>query len=91
MICDLCPNVYIDTSSTNSWVRYLLPEVTLADAFRAALDVAGASRLLFGSDYLRPGQQIPQFEILAAMNLPDEVQYKIHRGNALRLLKLPGE
>jgi uncharacterized protein len=49
-----------------------------------------ADRLLFGSDYLAPGQEIPQFEILGAMNLPDEVQYKIHRGNAMRLLKLEG-
>jgi hypothetical protein len=24
------------------------------------------------------------------MNMPDEVQYKIHRGNAIRLLKLAG-
>jgi hypothetical protein len=22
MLCDLCPNVYLDTSSSNSWVRY---------------------------------------------------------------------
>ena len=22
MLCDLCPNVYLDTSSSNSWTRY---------------------------------------------------------------------
>lgn len=50
MVCDLCPNVYLDTSSTNSWIRYLAPEVTLREVFRRALDVAGAERLLFGTD-----------------------------------------
>ncbi len=49
-----------------------------------------ADRLLFGSDYLAPGQQIPQFEIFENMNLPDDVQAKIYRGNAIRVLRLPG-
>jgi predicted TIM-barrel fold metal-dependent hydrolase len=50
MLCDLCPNVYLDTSSSNSWMRYQ-PELTgLPQVFRRALDVAGAERLLFGSD-----------------------------------------
>jgi uncharacterized protein len=50
MLADLCPNVYLDTSSTNSWVRYLSPEVSLRDIFRRSLDVIGAGRLLFGTD-----------------------------------------
>lgn len=49
MAADLCPNIYFDTSSTNRWIRYT-PGLTLADAFRAALSIAGASRLLFGTD-----------------------------------------
>ena len=48
MLCDLCPNVYLDTSSSNSWMRY--EGVDLRQVFRRALDVAGAQRLLFGSD-----------------------------------------
>ena len=35
-------------------------------------------------------QEVPQFELLDSMKLPDEVQRKIYRGNALRLLKLDG-
>jgi uncharacterized protein len=50
MLCDLCPNVYLDTSSTNSWVRYQPEGLDLAAVFRRTLDVAGPGRLLFGTD-----------------------------------------
>jgi predicted TIM-barrel fold metal-dependent hydrolase len=48
MLADLCPNVYLDTSSTNSWVKY--EELDLQAVFRRALDLLGARRLLFGTD-----------------------------------------
>jgi len=48
MLADLCPNVYLDTSSSNSWMRY--EALDLAAVFRRALDVAGPRRLLFGTD-----------------------------------------
>jgi uncharacterized protein len=48
MLADLCPNVYLDTSSSNSWMRY--EGLDLKTVFRRALDVAGPGRLLFGSD-----------------------------------------
>lgn len=48
MLADLCPNVYLDTSSSNSWMRY--EGLDLATVFRRALDVVGPGRLLFGSD-----------------------------------------
>lgn len=50
MLCDLCPNVYLDTSSSNSWMRYEEPDVDLRVVFRRALAVAGPKRLLFGTD-----------------------------------------
>jgi len=49
MLGDLCPNVYLDTSSSNSWIRYS-PGLTLKEVFATALGVFGARRLLFGSD-----------------------------------------
>jgi predicted TIM-barrel fold metal-dependent hydrolase len=49
MLADLCPNVYLDTSSSNAWIKYF-PTLTLADVFEQALAVAGANRLLFGTD-----------------------------------------
>ena len=48
MLADLCPNVFLDTSSSNSWMRY--EGLDLAAVFRRALDVAGSRRLLFGTD-----------------------------------------
>jgi hypothetical protein len=50
MLCDLCPNVYLDTSSSNSWVRYQAETLDLKGVFRRALEVAGPRRLLFGTD-----------------------------------------
>lgn len=49
MVADLCPNVYLDTSSSNRWLKYH-PGLTLEQVFTAALDVIGADRVLFGTD-----------------------------------------
>jgi uncharacterized protein len=49
MAADSCANIYLDTSSSNGWIRYT-PGLTLESVFRTALAVAGASRLLFGTD-----------------------------------------
>jgi hypothetical protein len=49
MAADACANVHLDTSSSNSWIRYT-PGLTLDAVFEAALAVAGPSRLLFGTD-----------------------------------------
>jgi predicted TIM-barrel fold metal-dependent hydrolase len=50
MLADQCANVYLDTSSSNHWMRYQSGHVTLREVFRHALDVAGPKRLLFGTD-----------------------------------------
>jgi predicted TIM-barrel fold metal-dependent hydrolase len=50
MVADLCPNVYLDTSSSNSWLRYQPGSITMARVFRRAIEVIGPKRLLFGSD-----------------------------------------
>jgi predicted TIM-barrel fold metal-dependent hydrolase len=47
-----------------------------------------ADRLLFGTDYLAPGQEVPQFELMKQMDLPAEVHAKIARGNAIRVLRV---
>ena len=49
MAADACANVYLDTSSSNRWMRYH-PGLTLAGVLRATLAVVGPSRLLFGTD-----------------------------------------
>jgi hypothetical protein len=48
MVADLCPNIYLDTSSSNRWVAY--EGLDLRAAFRRAIDVLGVERLLFGTD-----------------------------------------
>lgn len=55
MLADLCPNVYLDTSSSNRWMRYeevhhLEARGGLRHVFRRALDVLGPERILFGTD-----------------------------------------
>ncbi|MGD0616949.1 MAG: amidohydrolase family protein [Bryobacteraceae bacterium] len=50
MVADLCPNVYMDTSSSNMWMRYEQDPMDLRAVFRRALAVVGPSRLLFGTD-----------------------------------------
>jgi predicted TIM-barrel fold metal-dependent hydrolase len=48
MLADLCPNVYLDTSSTNRWMNY--DGLDLGRVFRRAIDVVGLERILFGTD-----------------------------------------
>lgn len=49
MAAAMCPNIYFDTSSSNSWIRFT-PGLTLDQVFSAALSVVGPARLLFGTD-----------------------------------------
>jgi predicted TIM-barrel fold metal-dependent hydrolase len=63
MLAELCPNVYLDTSSSNSWMRY--ERLELNTVFRWALDVAGPARLLFGTDssFFPRGWNLNIFEV----------------------------
>jgi predicted TIM-barrel fold metal-dependent hydrolase len=56
--------------------------------FGRAFLIRRANRLLFGTDYLKPGQPVPQFELMASFDLPADVRTKIERGNATTLLNL---
>ena len=90
MAADQCSNVYLDTSSTNGWMRYH-PRLTLAHVFRQVLDVAGAGRLLFGTDssFFPRGWQRPIYEsqlaALDAAGANEEARAKILGGNFDRL------
>lgn len=50
MLAGQCPNVYLDTSSSNQWMKYQESHLDLRHVLRKALDVVGPSRLLFGTD-----------------------------------------
>jgi predicted TIM-barrel fold metal-dependent hydrolase len=43
---------------------------------------------MFGTDYLSPGQRVPQLTLMPQLELPGEVQSKIFRENARKLLSL---
>jgi predicted TIM-barrel fold metal-dependent hydrolase len=90
MLADLCPNVHLDTSSSNKWIRYH-PGLTLEAVFEQALAAAGADRLLFGSDssFFPRGWvkdvHDAQAAVLNRLRVPDDVQQKIFGGNFDRL------
>lgn len=48
MLADLCPNVWLDTSSSNRWTMY--ENLDLRAVFRRSIDAIGEARLLFGTD-----------------------------------------
>jgi predicted TIM-barrel fold metal-dependent hydrolase len=48
MLADLCPNVFLDTSSSNHWMKY--EALDLRMVWQRAIDVVGTGRLLFGTD-----------------------------------------
>ncbi len=47
-----------------------------------------ADRLMFGTDFLYPGQNVPQLDLYAKIDLPAEVQNKVFRDNVRQLLGL---
>jgi predicted TIM-barrel fold metal-dependent hydrolase len=90
MAADQCPNIHLDTSSSNSWMRYH-PGLTLDHVFRQALAVAGPERLLFGTDssFFPRGWQRPiydaQLQALSAAGAGDDAVRSIVGGNFERL------
>ena len=90
MLADLCPNVYLDTSSSNSWIKYT-PGLTLEQVFQTALNVVGADRLLFGSDssFFPRGWNREVYNAqkaaLDALGAPADVQNRIFGGNFARV------
>ena len=91
MLCDLCPNVYLDTSSSNSWMRYEEAHLDLRSVFRRALDVAGPQRLLFGTDssFFPRGWNSAVFETqskaLYEIGVNEEVARLVFHDNLVRL------
>ncbi len=92
MAAEACANVYVDTSSSNGWMRYH-PGLTLSGVFGAALAVAGPSRLLFGTDssFFPRGWQRgiydDQRDALRACGLPEADQGLVLGGNFSRLFE----
>ncbi len=84
-LMDRYPNLYGDLSEPGGYGA-----IHRDHAFGRAFLIRHADRLLFGTDFLMADQEVPQFDLLDAMRLPDHVQAKIYRANAIRLLKPEG-
>lgn len=93
-LCWSCPNVHVDSSGSNQWVRWMPYPLTLDDLFRKFYETIGPQRLLFGSDSswfprgfaLRYLQD--QVRITRLMNMPADELALVFGGNARRLLGL---
>jgi len=49
-LCWACPNVLIDTSGSNQWMRWMPYELNLEILFRKYRETIGAERIIFGTD-----------------------------------------
>lgn len=77
------PNIYGDLSA-GSGSNAISRDMEFGREFL----IRRQDRVCFGTDYLQPGQHVPQFEVLRKLDLPTDVRMKIYRGNAERVLKL---
>jgi len=90
MAVEQCANIHLDTSSSNSWMKYH-PGLTLDQVFRVAIAVAGTDRLLFGTDssFFPRGWQQSVFEAqeatLRTIGIEEGERAKILGGNFDRL------
>ena len=94
-LCWACPNVSIDTSGSNQWMRWMPYEVTLESLFRKYRETIGATRILFGTDssWFPRGftSAYLDAQVRAMMDVgytEDELDAVLYR-NAAALLKLP--
>jgi predicted TIM-barrel fold metal-dependent hydrolase len=67
MAVEQCANIHLDTSSSNGWMKYY-PGLTLEQLFRQVIGVAGADRILFGTDssFFPRGWQQPIYDVQEA-------------------------
>ncbi len=87
----LCPNLHLDTSSSNSWLKTQPEGLDLPGVIRRSLEVLGPRRLLFGTDSgtfprgWRRDLYDLQRRIFTEAGLSPEHLDLIFGGNALRL------
>jgi predicted TIM-barrel fold metal-dependent hydrolase len=78
------PNIYGELSA-GSGANSISRDLEFGQQFL----VRRQDRIMFGTDFLAPGQAVPQFELFEQkLKLPADVEEKILRGNARKLLKL---
>ena len=75
------PNIYGDLSAGSG-----ANSINRDKEFGREFLIRRADRILFGTDYLAKNQGVPQFELFDSLKLPAEVEAKIFRNNARKLL-----
>lgn len=90
----VCENIYVDTSGSNQWMRWMPYPFTVDLAFQKFYQTFGPHRILFGTDsshfprgfvidYLKEQNKAVRF-----LGISDEEAQLIFAGNILRLLNL---
>lgn len=82
-LMDKYPNLHGDLSA-GSGARAISRDPDFGRAFI----MRRADRLMFGTDFLAPGQDVPQLTLFRNMQLPADVQAKVFRDNARKLLRV---
>lgn len=80
-LMDKFPNLYGDLSATAG-----AEAIGRDPKFGREFLIRRADRLVFGTDYFSPGQNVRQFELYEQLDLPDDVARKIFRDNARKIL-----
>jgi predicted TIM-barrel fold metal-dependent hydrolase len=90
----VCGNVYVDTSGSNEWMRWMPYPLDLKTLFKMFLDTVGPRRIIFGTDssWFPRGFSHKYLDVqLAAcreLDISDADLQLIFAGNAARLLGL---
>jgi len=93
-LCWTRPNIYVDSSGSNQWIRWMPYRLTLEDVIRKFIETVGPGRLIFATDsswmprgfatiYLEEQQKAFRF-----MGLDDVEMRAVFYDNAARLLGL---
>ncbi len=77
------PNLYGDLSEPGGYAA-IARDVKFGKQFL----IRRADQLLFGTDFLMADQEVPHFKLYDSLKLPEKIDAKIFRDNAIRLLKL---
>lgn len=90
----VCENIYVDTSGSNQWMRWMPYPVNLESSFEKFYKTFGPERILFGTDssYFPRGYAIDylkeQNRIVRFLNIPENEVQMIFGGNIAKLLNI---
>jgi len=90
----VCENIYVDTSGSNQWMRWMPYPITLESIFDKFYKTFGPERILFGTDssYFPRGYAMDylkeQNRIVRFLNIPENEVQMIFGGNIAKLLNI---